>query len=119
MAFTFMKACGASVGASAVGEDHLDFARRLLDQAGNKLVLPQDHVVAREPIASGETMVVEESISDGWKGLDVGPRTVERYTAAIRGAAAVIWNGPLGKFEEEPFRKGTESIARAMAESDV
>ena len=114
-----MKTRGAQVGASKVEEDRLDLARRLLDRGGDKLILPQDHVVARKPEATAESKVVDENIPDGWYGLDIGPKTVERYTAAIRGAGTVVWNGPLGKFEVEPFRKGTEAVIRALAESDA
>ena len=118
MALKFMKARGLNVGASSVEDDQLDLARRLLDRSGDRLVLPQDHVIAREPEASAESKVVDENIPSGWHGLDVGPKTIERYTAAIRGAGTVVWNGPLGKFEDEPFRKGTEAVILALAESD-
>lgn len=119
MAFTFMKARGVHVGASKVEEERLDLARRLLDRGGDKLILPQDHVIAREPEASAESNIVDENIPDGWYGLDIGPKTIERYTAAIRGAGTVVWNGPLGKFEDEPFRNGTEAVIRALTESDA
>jgi len=119
MAFTFMKARGLGTGLSKIEDDRLALACRVIDQAGDKLVLPQDHVVARRPEASAETKVVEKNIPDGWYGLDIGPKTIERYTAAIRGAATAVWNGPLGKFEDEPFRRGTASIVRALAESDA
>ncbi|MEZ6097714.1 MAG: phosphoglycerate kinase [Pirellulaceae bacterium] len=119
MAFTFMTARGVQVGASKVVEDRLDLTRRLLDRGGDKLILPQDHVVARKPEATAESKVVDENIPSGWCGLDIGPKTIERYTAAIRGAGTVVWNGPLGKFEDEPFRNGTEAVIRALAESDA
>lgn len=119
MAFTFMKARGLHVGASSVEDDKLDLARRLLDQVAGRLVLPQDHVIARAPEASAESKVVDENIPSGWYGLDIGPKTIARYTAAIRGAGTVVWNGPLGKFEDEPFRKGTAAVIRALAASDA
>lgn len=119
LAFTFMKARGLGTGLSRIDDDRLDLARRLIDRAGDKLVLPQDHVVARRLEAPAETRIVEKEIPDGWYGLDIGPKTIERYTAAIRGAATVLWNGPLGKFEDELFRQGTESIVRALAENDA
>ena len=114
-----MKTRGAQVGASKVEEDRLDLARRLLDRGGDKLILPQDHVVARKPEATAKSKVVDESIPDGWYELDIGPKTIERYTAAIRGASTVVWNGPLGKFGDEPFHRGTESLIRALVESDA
>ena len=83
-----------------------------------KLVLPQDHLVATALDAGAETKVVAGSdIPDGWFGIDIGPATVAAYGAIIREAGTVVWNGPMGKFEDEPFRKGTLAVAEAMAES--
>jgi phosphoglycerate kinase len=118
MTYTFLKAQGHSTGKSRVEADRLDEAKRLLELAGAKLVLPQDHLVATSLEPSAETKVVEGSdIPEGWMGLDIGPKTADAYAARIRGAGTVIWNGPVGKFEDEPYRQGTLKIARALAES--
>ncbi len=124
MAYTFMKARGFDVGASAVDEGKLGLARQILARAGDKLILPHDHVVVPHPDASSQdassqARVTEGSIPAGWSAFDIGPRTIECYTAAIRGAGTVVWNGPLGKFEDETFRTGTEAVVRALAESNA
>jgi phosphoglycerate kinase len=118
MTYTFLKARGHGIGKSRVEADKLDEARRLLDLAGDKLVLPQDHLVATALDPSAETKVVAgPEIPDGWLGLDIGPAAAASYAEIIRGAGTVIWNGPMGKFEDEPFRNGTLAVAEAMAAS--
>lgn len=117
MTYTFRKARGESVGNSRVEADKLDMANDLLKQAGDRLVLPVDHLVAEKPEADAQTKVVDAEIPDGWCGMDIGPKTIERYRKEIAGAKTVLWNGPMGKFEDEPFRKGTIAIAEAMADS--
>lgn len=118
MTYTFLKAQGHSIGKSRVEADRLDEANRLLALAGSKLVLPQDHLVATSLDPSSETKVVEgPELPDGWLGLDIGPASAEAYGKIIREAGTVIWNGPMGKFEDEPFRKGTLKVAEAMAAS--
>ena len=118
MACTLLRARGASVGSSRVEEDQLDTAARLLRDGGDKLVLPSDAVVATAFAADAQTRVVPASeIPDGWMMLDVGPQTVADFAAAIAGAGTVVWNGPLGVYEMEAFRHGTEGVARAVAES--
>lgn len=119
MTYTFRKALGQSVGNSRVENDKLDLARKLLDQAGDKLVLPVDHLVASAPEASAQTQVVDAEIPDGWCGVDIGPKTIQKYSEEISKAATVVWNGPMGKFEDEPFRQGTIGIAEAMARSSA
>jgi len=118
MTYTFLKAQGHEIGKSRCEHDKLDEAKRLLDKAGDKIVLPVDHLVATAPDAAAETKVVEGSdIPDGWFGMDIGPRTVGRYDGIIRKAGTVVWNGPMGKFEDEPFRRGTRGVAEALAAS--
>ena len=118
MACTMLKARGASVGASKVEEDQLETARGLLAAGGDKLLLPVDAVVADGFAAGAATKVVDaDSIPDGWMMLDVGPRTVDAFAAVIASAGTVVWNGPLGVYEMEPFRRGTEAVAEAVAGS--
>jgi phosphoglycerate kinase len=116
MTYTFLKAQGHEIGKSRCEHDKLDEARKLLAKAGGKIVLPVDHLVATAPDASAETKVVEGSeIPEGWFGMDIGPKTVAQYSAIIAKAGTVVWNGPMGKFEDAPFRGGTEGIAKALA----
>lgn len=118
MSYTFLKAEGHSTGKSLVEPDKLDEARRLRELAGEKLVLPSDYLVADRMDASAQTKVISGlDIPDGWEGFDVGPETVARYSEFIEQAATVVWNGPVGKFEIEPFSHGTRGIAEAMARS--
>jgi phosphoglycerate kinase len=119
MTFTFRKAMGQSVGKSLVEEDKLDLAKRLIEKAGTKLELPVDHVVADQLDAPWKINVVKADIPDGWLGLDIGPETIARYAAAIASAKTVIWNGPMGKSEDEPFEAGTRGVAEALAKSDA
>ena len=115
MTYTFRKARGESVGSSLVEEDKLDLANGLLQSAGDKIVLPVDHLVAEKPEASAATQVVTDQIPESWCGVDIGPETIKQYGAAIAEAATVLWNGPMGKFEDEPFRAGTLGVAQALA----
>jgi phosphoglycerate kinase len=116
MAYTFLKAQGEPIGKSLVEDDKLDLAKRLLSSAGSKLVLPVDHVVAAELKEGADNQVVDK-IPDGMIGVDIGPRTMDVYAAAVAGAKMVIWNGPMGVFEKPPFDKGTVALAKAVAES--
>jgi phosphoglycerate kinase len=116
MCFTFFRAQGYEVGGSLVEDDYLQEARRLRDEAGEKLVLPVDVVVAdaMEENVETETVGVEE-IPPEKMGLDIGPRTVDLFGDHISGAKTIFWNGPMGVFEIEAFAKGTEGVARAVA----
>jgi phosphoglycerate kinase len=118
MTYTFLKAQGHAIGNSRVENDRIDEARRLLAQAGTKLVLPQDHLVADSLSATAKTRTVTGSdLPDGWIGVDIGPATAAAYGEIILRAGTVVWNGPMGKFEDEPFRRGTLAVAEAMAAS--
>jgi phosphoglycerate kinase len=118
MTYTFLKAQGIPIGRSKVEEDKLDVARQLLELAGEKLVLPADHLVASQPEAGAQTKVVgREEIPDGWFGMDIGPAACAEYGAIIKQAGTVVWNGPMGKFEVEAFGHGTKAVAEAMAAS--
>ncbi|MDX1650500.1 MAG: phosphoglycerate kinase, partial [Myxococcota bacterium] len=121
MAYTFLRALDRDVGSSLVEEERADDARRVMDaaeKAGHRLLLPVDHVVVRELREDADSQVVE-TIPEGWMGVDVGPRTAERYAEEARRARTVFWNGPMGVFEMEPFAKGTEAVARAVADSEA
>ncbi len=118
MTYTFLKAQGVPVGSSKFESDKLDLARRVLDLAGEKLVLPIDHLVADRPEAGARTKVVgRDQIPEGWFGMDIGPAAAAEYGAIIKQAGTVVWNGPMGKFEVEAFAAGTRAIAEAMAAS--
>jgi phosphoglycerate kinase len=116
MCFTFLAAQGHGVGDSLLEADQVDTCRRLLDAAGDKLVLPTDIVVADDFSADAKTQVVAaDAIPDGWKGLDIGPDSVFRFAAELAGAGTVFWNGPMGVFELAPFAAGTRGVAQAVA----
>ena len=123
MAFTFLAAAGHHVGGSMVDPDRIDECAALL-ASGKRILLPTD-IVALEPGAAfgcdcsgGEVRVVEEDIPDGWCGLDIGPATVGAYAETISAAGTVLWNGPMGVFEDTRFAAGTAGVARAVAECD-
>jgi phosphoglycerate kinase len=116
MAYTFLKAQGLPIGKSLVENDKLDLAKQLLADLGDKLMLPADHVVVSE-IAPGAPNQVVTAIPEDKIGVDIGPQTIERYAAVIKGAKTVIWNGPMGIFEKPPFDAGTVALAKAAADS--
>jgi phosphoglycerate kinase len=120
MVFTFYKARGLAVGKSLVEEDKLELAKTLEAKAKEKgvdLLLPTDVVVADNfaPDANTQTVSVE-NIPDGWMGLDIGPDSIKTFQEALSQCKSVIWNGPMGVFEMDKFAKGTEAIARTLAE---
>ena len=116
MAYTFLKAQGVAVGSSLVEDDRLDTARDLLARFPGVIGLPTDHVTADRfaPDADAQTGA---DIPDGRMGLDIGPETQARYAETVRGAKTVVWNGPMGVFEMEPFAAGTLAVAHAMADA--
>lgn len=114
MSYTFLKAQGRNIGHSKVEADKLDVARELLDLGKGKIVLPLDHLVVERLDAPHTARVVDGDIPEGWVGVDIGPKTSARYQSEISMAGTVVWNGPLGKFEDEPYSKGTRAIAEAM-----
>ncbi len=120
MANTFFKAQGYPIGDSLVENDVLDLARELLKEAGTKIRLPVDVVIAQSAEENAETRVVPVGpVPDGWRILDIGPKTVENFGKVIKGAKTVVWNGPMGMFEVPTFAKGTFGIAQAIADSDA
>jgi phosphoglycerate kinase len=116
MAYTFLRARGESTGKSLVERDKIELARELMLEAGEKLELPVDHVVAAELKAGVATQVVDV-IPEGMMALDIGPRTIEMYSKSIANAKTIIWNGPMGVFETPPFDTGTVALAKAVAAS--
>ena len=120
MAYTFLKARGGSIGTSLLEEDRLDYCREMMEKAGAKgveLLLPVDTLCAGTFSADAQPELVDAmAIPDDRMGMDIGPKTVEKFTAAVRGAGTVIWNGPMGVFEFPAFAGGTRAVAQALAD---
>jgi phosphoglycerate kinase len=121
MAFTLIAAGGGAIGDSVVEPDRLDEVRAVMTRAGERgisIVLPVDVVAAQElSVEAARATVPADRIPEGWKGLDVGPQTVAAFASAIAEAKTVLWNGPMGVFELEPFAAGTLGVAQAIASS--
>ena len=121
MAYTFFKAAGHDVGTSLCEEDKVDLANEMVAKAaakGVKFLLPVDNRVGKEYDENTEHMLVNsDDIPAGWMGLDIGPATEKLFADAIKGAGTVVWNGPMGVSEWKNFASGTESVAKAVAES--
>ena len=115
MAYTFMKAQGKEIGISLCENDKVEYARELMDKAGDKLVLPIDTVVAKEFSNDAPSRVAEGDIQADEEGLDIGPKSVELFKKTLEGAKTVIWNGPMGVFEMPNFAKGTIGVCEAIA----
>jgi phosphoglycerate kinase len=119
MAYTFLKAQGFGVGRSLLEADRLETAREALRAAAGRgltFLLPLDHVIAEKADAAAITRVVDTpDIPEGWIALDIGPKTREAFAKVVARARTVVWNGPMGLFEQAPFREGTLSLARAIA----
>jgi phosphoglycerate kinase len=119
MAYTFLVAQGISVGNSLVETEKVEAAREILTQAAASGVivrLPEDHAIAARLEAGAAIQVVSQAdIPPGWLGVDIGPRTAEAFSRVIAEARTVVWNGPMGVFEIEPFAKGTNAVAQAVA----
>lgn len=122
MSYTFLRAQGYNIGKSLLEEDRLGFALDMIQKAkekGVKFLLPCDHVCATEFKPDAQPVAVEgEDIPDDLMGMDIGPKTIQRFSLALKGAGTIIWNGPMGVFEFHDFSQGTRAIARALAESD-
>ena len=119
MAYTFMAAQGKTTGTSLLEPDYIDYAKKMIDEAGDKLVLPVDTVVAKEFANDAESKIAENGIEDGWMGLDIGPKTIDLFSEVLKDAKTVVWNGPMGVFEMPNFAKGTNAIAKVLADIDA
>ena len=120
MAYTFLKAKGVEVGRSLIEEERVALARDLINQAENlgiPLFLPIDHIAAEE--TKKNPITVDGGIPPNLLGLDIGPKTISQFNQEIRKARMILWNGPVGLFEEEKFSQGTRSVAQALAEHDA
>ena len=120
MAYTFFKANGQTVGNSLCEDDFLDKAtalQKLARDSGCEIVLPIDTVVAKEIKSHAESKIVAGDIEDEWRGLDIGPATRELFREKLKGAKTIVWNGPMGVFEHQPFDEGTKAVALAVAEA--
>jgi len=122
MAYTFLKAKGVEVGKSLVEMDQIKFSLNLMKQAEGKVkfLLPLDHIAAeRMDIQARKEVVVNEKIPPEWICLDIGPETIKAFSEEIGKAKTIVWNGPMGVFEMEPFSQGTFAIAKAVADSSA
>ncbi len=122
MAYTFLKSQGHSVGGSLLDQPNLGLAGELLAEAkqrGKTMLLPEDHLVAPNADANARAEPCGVDIPEGQLGLDIGPKTVASYRAALEPAKMIVWNGPMGMFELPPFKDGTFAIAQAVAGSDA
>mgnify|MGYP003499238985 FL=1 len=122
MCFTFFAALGHSVGSSLLEPDRIDDCKALLDEFGDRLVLPSDVVAMGpggkigDPEAGGEVRNMGRSVPDGWMGLDIGPGSAAEFADHVLEASTVLWNGPMGVFEDPRFEAGTRSVAQAVAD---
>ncbi len=122
MAYTFFKAQGQTIGGSIHEDDLLDTAMAVMEKAKTKgvnFLLPVDTVIADDFKADANTQTVEGNIPEGWQGMDIGPKSIERFTAAIKDAKMIVWNGPMGVFEMDAFAKGTLAVCQAVADADA
>ena len=122
MAYTFLKAEGLGVGKSLVEEDQIRFSLSLLEKGRGKVkfLLPSDHIAAERMDAQAKRQIVKsEKIPPDWICLDIGPETVKAFSEEIASAKTIVWNGPMGVFEMEPFSRGTFAIAQAVAKSSA
>ena len=121
MAYTFMKSLGYSISTSICEDDKVEMAKDMMAKAKEKgvaFLIPEDTVIADKYDANAEAKIVpSDSIPDDWMGLDIGPKTREKFAAAIKNAGTVVWNGPMGVSEWEKFAAGTIAVANAVAES--
>ncbi len=116
MSYTFQKALGKEIGDSFLDEEALDYARKCLEKANGRIILPEDAVCTDsfEPIEGRKIEVFEGNIPDGFEGVDIGPKTIEKFSSVISKAKMVFWNGPMGVFEQKEFQNGTKAVCEAI-----
>ncbi len=119
MAYTFFAAQGHSTGTSLLEPDYIDYAKKMLDEAGDKIVLPVDTVITEKFDNDAPSKLAHGDIPDGWMGLDIGPDSIELFKKVLADAKTVVWNGPMGVFEMPNFAKGTNEIAAMLADLDA
>ena len=121
MAYTFIKAIGGNVGMSILDNTKIELAKEILDKAkekGVKIILPIDNVGAKEFSEDAETKLFNSGFfADGYQGMDIGPKTIKEFKKIIKKAKTIVWNGPLGVYEYEKFKKGTNKVAKYVAKS--
>lgn len=120
MAYTFKKALGFEIGNSLLEADKIEYASEMIAKAAAKgvnFLLPLDNYCAAEFSADAEPILCENDIPAGLMGMDIGPKSVELFTSAVKGAGTIVWNGPMGVFEFDAFAGGTKAMAKALAES--
>ncbi|MCP4695150.1 MAG: phosphoglycerate kinase, partial [Desulfobacterales bacterium] len=122
MSYTFFKAMGLEIGGSLLEAEKVDFAKELLAEGKDKIVLPVDCMVSdafdfgARKIGAFKSVGVDQ-IPPGWSGLDIGPETIALFRSALEGAKTIVWNGPMGVFEIEQTARGTTAVAEALAEA--
>ncbi len=119
MAYTFFAAQGKTTGTSLLEPDFIAYAKKMLDEAGDKIVLPVDTVITEKFDNDAPSNIVEGDIPEGWMGLDIGPKSIALFKEILTDAKTVVWNGPMGVFEMPNFAKGTNEIASLLAEIDA
>lgn len=121
MAYTFIKAIGGNIGMSIIDNTKIDLAKEILDKAKEKnvkIMLPIDNLCAKEFSEDAETKLFSSGfIADDYQGMDIGPKTIKIYKAVIKKAKTIVWNGPVGVYEYEKFKRGTNKIAKYVAKS--
>jgi phosphoglycerate kinase len=116
MANTFLAAAGKDMAASLVEEESIELAKDLIKKGGKRLMLPVDLVVADAfSEDAAKQVVTTDDVPAGWRAMDIGPRTVEKFSDVVEDARLVVWNGPMGVFEFDPFAAGTNALAEAVA----
>lgn len=122
MAFTFMKALGFNISNSLVEDDYIEYAKKMIQQAKDKnvdFILPIDYIESKSIDDENSKVTNDENISEGYMGLDIGPKSIELFKEKIEKAKTVVWNGPMGVFEKEAFANGTKSIVDLLADMEA
>lgn len=120
MSYTFLKAMGKNIGKSLLDEENIDFCKEVLSKYSDKIVLPVDNAITFEYTEDEEYRVKDiDNLTDDEMGLDIGPKTVELFNNTLKEAKTVIWNGPLGVYEFEKYRKGTEEVLKGLVDNNV